>query len=194
MMQYCSQCGAAVRLGVPEGDNLPRYICDSCRKIHYENPKVVAGCIPEWEDKIMLCRRAIEPRYGLWTLPAGFMENGETTHQAAARETLEEANARVEVCSLYAMFSLPHISQVYVMFRGRLRDLDFGPGDESLEVDLYEEKDIPWDRMAFPVIHETLGRYFQDRANGVFGTHIGEIIRGNTDPPEFRVTMLGDDD
>lgn len=169
---------------------MPRFVCDDCQMIHYQNPNVVAGCIPEWEDKIILCRRAIEPRYGLWTLPAGFMENGETTQQAAARETLEEANAVVEVSSLYSMFSLPHINQVYLIFRARLTDSNFGPGVESLEVELYDEQDIPWDMMAFPVIAETLKRYYKDRAKGRFQTHIGEIIRFDRDSPHYQVTML----
>ena len=176
-MKFCGQCGAKVSLRIPPGDNLPRYVCDVCQAIHYQNPKVVVGCIPEWEGKILLCRRAIEPRYGLWTLPAGFMENNETTRQAAARETLEEASARVEVGDLYSLFSLPHISQVYLIFRGRLLDLDFTPGAESLEVSLCREQDIPWDLLAFKVMHETLLHYFDDQRNSGFRLHIGEIIR-----------------
>ena len=132
-MKFCSQCGAAVSSRIPDGDTLPRYVCDSCHTIHYQNPKMVVGCIPEWEDKILLCRRAIEPRHGLWTVPAGFMENGETTDQGALRETLEEANARVEIGSLYALYNIPHINQVYILFRARLLDLDFKAGAETLE-------------------------------------------------------------
>lgn len=175
-MKFCNQCGDSVVTRVPEGDNLPRFVCDSCDTIHYENPKIVVGCIPEWEDKILLCRRAIEPRHGLWTLPAGFMENHETTLQGAARETLEEANARVEIGELYTLFNLPHINQVYIMFRARLLDLDFSPGSESLEVELFEESDIPWETLAFRTISKTLQHYYQDRRNGRFQFHIGDIM------------------
>jgi ADP-ribose pyrophosphatase YjhB (NUDIX family) len=115
-MNFCSQCGEKLSFRIPDGDSLPRHICDKCHTIHYQNPKVVVGCLPEWKDKILLCRRAIEPRYGLWTLPGGFLENGETASAGASRETLEEANARVEVGSLYTFISLPHINQLYVMF------------------------------------------------------------------------------
>jgi len=181
-VKYCSQCAHPVSLRIPPGDALPRYVCDHCQTIHYQNPKIVAGCIPEWEDRILLCRRAIEPRYGLWTVPAGFMENGETVADAAARETLEEARAQVRDCSLYALFNLPHISQVYVLFRARLPRPEFGPGTESLEVDLFTEARIPWDRLAFPVIRETLRRYFADRRNGTFPVHTGDIAP----PPGWR--------
>ena len=111
-MKFCSNCGATVELRVPEGDALPRFVCTACHTIHYQNPRMIVGCIVEWEDKVLLCKRAIEPRYGLWTVPAGFMENGETTFQGAARETLEEANARVEIGQLYALYNIPHINQV----------------------------------------------------------------------------------
>lgn len=165
-MKYCSHCSATVEFVVPPGDTLPRYVCTQCNVIHYQNPKMVVGCIPEWEDKVLLCRRAIEPRVGWWTLPAGFMENNETLQQAAARETLEEANARVEIGDLYTVYSLPHINQVYFLFRARLLDLDFKPGSESLDVRLMAEHEIPWDDMAFRVIHDPLKRYFQERREG----------------------------
>ena len=174
-MKFCNQCGAPVSLRVPEGDNLPRHVCDACNTIHYENPKIVAGCIPEWEDKILLCRRAIEPRYGLWTLPAGFMENSETTAQAAMREAMEEARANVEITSLYTVFNLIHINQVYMIFRSRLCDLDFAPGVESLEVALFEEKDIPWGELAFPVVEQTLRYFFSDREQGRFHARMGDF-------------------
>jgi len=176
-MKFCSHCGTPVELKVPEGDHLPRFVCPACGTIHYQNPKVVVGSIPVWEDRILLCKRAIEPRYGLWTLPAGFMENEETTIEGALRETMEEAGARVEVIDLHTMFNLPHVNQVYVMFRARLLDLDFGPGPESLEVALYEEKDIPWNEIAFPVIEQTMRLFFEDRRRGTFGIHTGDIIR-----------------
>lgn len=174
-MKYCSHCSATVEFIIPQGDSLPRYVCTQCNIIHYQNPKMVVGCIPEWEDKVLLCRRAIEPRLGWWTLPAGFMENNETLQQAAARETLEEANARVEIGDLYTVYSLPHISQVYFLFRARLLDLDFKPGSESLDVRLMTEQEIPWDDMAFRVIHDPLKRYFQERREGKLSFYMGII-------------------
>jgi ADP-ribose pyrophosphatase YjhB (NUDIX family) len=176
-MKYCSQCGAAVELRIPDGDSLPRYVCSSCATIHYQNPKMVVGCIPEWEDKVLLCRRAIEPRRGLWTLPAGFMENGETTFDGAMRETLEEANARVAIESFYALYNIPYISQVYLLFRARLLDLDFSPGIETLELKLFAEADIPWDQIAFATVRNTLTHYFEDRRKGAFPFHMGTIER-----------------
>lgn len=165
-------------LGKPEGDNRERYICLECHTIHYENPKIVAGCIPEWQGRILLCKRAIEPRYGLWTLPAGFMENGESTEQAAMRETWEEARARVTIESLYSLFSIPDINQVYMLFRGRLVDGAFEAGEESLECRLFDEADIPWEELAFPVVRETLSRYYRDKsANNGYPLQIGDIIR-----------------
>ena len=174
-MNFCSHCGSTVVIRTPEGDHLPRHICATCGIVHYQNPKMVVGCIPEWEDKILLCRRAIEPRYGLWTLPAGFMENGETTLEGAARETWEEAGARIEMGSLYTLFNLPHINQVYLMFRARLLDLDYQSGIESLETRLFTEAEIPWDEIAFRTVRATLELYFKDRQRGEFEFHFGDI-------------------
>ena len=174
-MKFCSNCGAPVTLRVPPGDSLARHVCDACRAIHYQNPRMVVGCIPEWEDKVLLCRRAIEPRYGLWTVPAGYMENGETTFQGAIRETLEEANARVEIGPLYALYNIPHINQVYILFRARLLDLDVKPGAETLEVRLCAEAEIPWDRIAFASVRNTLTHYYEDRRNGEYQFHMGTI-------------------
>ncbi len=174
-MKYCSNCGTPVELRIPEGDTLPRYVCSACNIIHYQNPKIVVGCIPEWEDRILLCRRAIEPRLGLWTMPSGFMENAETLVQGAERETLEEANARVEMGDLYSIYNLPHINQVHVLFRARLLDLDFKPGIESLDVRLFHEAEIPWDALAFRVIREPLKRYFEERRQGKLSFHMGTI-------------------
>lgn len=176
-MIYCSNCGARVTERIPEGDNRPRHVCDACATIHYQNPKIVAGCIPVMENRVLLCKRAIEPRYGLWTLPAGFMENGESTEQAAARETWEEACGKVDDLALYGVFSIPHINQVYMMFRARLASEDFGPGDESLDVRLHEEHEIPWDTLAFPVVRLTLARYFQDSHRGHYPVHVENIIK-----------------
>ena len=190
-MNYCSECGSQVELLVPDGDDRPRHVCGACGTIHYRNPKIVVGCIPEWEDRILLCRRAIEPRYGLWTLPAGFMETGETSQQGAARETREEANARVEVGGLYTLFNLPHIDQVYLIFRSRLLDLGFGPGAESLDVELFTESEIPWDAIAFPVVKETLRLYFRDRRNGGLIQRSGDIVRLGGDIRRYRVEIHG---
>ncbi|MDT8282696.1 MAG: NUDIX hydrolase [Gammaproteobacteria bacterium] len=178
-MKFCSVCGEKVSLVVPEGDNRQRFVCQSCEAIHYQNPKIVTGCIAEWQDKILLCKRAIEPRYGLWTLPAGFMENAETNLQGAARETAEEANAQVENMQLFCMFSIPHISQVYTMYRGDLVAGEASAGIESLEVALLEESEIPWDKIAFHVIGETLKLYYQDKKQGRFRAHYGDIIKND---------------
>jgi ADP-ribose pyrophosphatase YjhB (NUDIX family) len=176
-MKYCSHCGALTTLAIPPGDNLPRQVCQQCHTIHYQNPKVVVGCIPEWHDQILLCKRAIEPRYGLWTFPAGFMENDETIEQAALRETQEEAQASVILNGLYTVFSIPHVSQVYMVFRAKMKEPTFGAGEESLEVQLFDLNHIPWTEMAFKVIEETLKLYVQDCTSGQFPVHVGTIKR-----------------
>jgi ADP-ribose pyrophosphatase YjhB (NUDIX family) len=176
-MIYCSNCGNRVVEKTPEGDSRPRHVCEACDMVHYQNPNIVAGCIPVWENRLLLCKRAIEPRYGLWTLPAGFMENGESTEQAAARETLEEACARVEKLRLYGVFSIPQINQVYMMFRASLQSEDYDSGPESLDVRLFEEHEIPWDELAFPVVRLTLERYFQDIKAEHFPVHVENITR-----------------
>lgn len=176
-MKFCSSCGETVSLVIPEGDNRLRHVCSSCEMIHYENPKIVTGCIPEWEDKILLCKRAIEPRTGLWTLPAGFMENSETNIEGAARETDEEANARVENMQLFSVFSIAHINQVYTMYRGDLVNGEASPGVESLEVALLSEAEVPWNNIAFQVIAETLKLYYKDKKQGKFTAHYGDIIK-----------------
>jgi len=167
-MKFCSQCGSQVRIGVPQHDDRPRHICDACGVIHYHNPKVIAGCIPVWGEQVLLCRRAIEPRLGFWTLPAGFMELGENLPQAAQREAREEANVEVEIDQLYNLFSLPHISQVYVFFRARMVEDRFSPGYESLETRLFSQEEIPWDELAFETVRRSLRYFFADRENGEF--------------------------
>lgn len=176
-MNFCSQCGSPVFERIPEGDDRQRFVCDVCGAIHYQNPKMVVGCIPEWEDKILLCRRSIEPKTGKWTLPAGYLENGETVVEGAKRETLEEAGARVDALEPYALMSLAYISQVYLIFRARLMDTDFTPGTESSDVKLFSEEEIPWDDLAFGVVRETLRRYFRDRPSGIFRLQNGIIPR-----------------
>ncbi|MBY0578071.1 MAG: NUDIX hydrolase [Burkholderiales bacterium] len=174
-MKFCSDCGSSVELRIPSGDSLPRHVCPVCNTIHYQNPKIVVGCIPEMEGKVLLCRRAIDPGYGLWTLPAGFMENSEAADVGAARETLEEACARVEIGPLYAFYNLPALSQVYLLFRGRLLDRDFCAGEETLEVGLFSESEVPWNDIAFTVVRETLRHYFEDIESGNFRFHFATI-------------------
>jgi len=176
-MNFCSQCGHSITQKIPVGDNRPRHVCDNCDVIHYQNPRIITGCLPVYEDKILLCKRAIEPRYGLWTLPAGFMENGETVAEGALRESWEEAQANIELDELYILFNIPQIHQVYMFYRGRLKDLDFAPGEESLEVDLFTEADIPWDQLAFPSINKTLKYYFEDRKTQEYPVRVEDMIR-----------------
>lgn len=174
-MNYCNQCGATIERCVPPGDDRPRFYCRVCGTIHYQNPKLVVGCIPEWGTKILLCRRAIEPRQGKWTLPAGYLENGETVSEGAIREVLEEACAKVQIVQLYALYNIPLINQIYLMFRARLIDQNYAPGSESLEVRLLSEDEIPWDQLAFRVIEKTLERYFSDRLAGVYDFHMDNV-------------------
>jgi ADP-ribose pyrophosphatase YjhB (NUDIX family) len=174
-MKFCSNCGAVLTIRIPDGDNAPRHVCDSCHAIHYLNPKLIVGCIPEWDGKVLLCRRGIEPRHGLWTVPAGFMELNETVPNGAVRETLEEANARVEIEQLYALYSLPHIGQIYMLFRARLLDLGFSAGHETLDAQLFSEPEIPWDEIAFATVRNTLRHYFADVKRGEFRFHMGTI-------------------
>lgn len=173
-MNFCGKCAAPLTRRIPPGDDRPRDVCDTCGAIFYENPKLVAGCIPVKESEILLCRRAIEPRSGLWTIPAGFMENGETTQEAAARETLEEARADVEIGQLFCYLNIPHINQVYVIFLAKLKS-GFAAGDETLEAAMFAQAQIPWSEIAFPAVEVALELYFKDRHRGVFGTHTLDI-------------------
>lgn len=175
LIKFCNSCGAKVTHRIPDGDSLERAVCDACNLVHYQNPKIVVGCLPVWGDKILICKRAIEPRYGLWTLPAGYMENNESATEGAAREAMEEANATVVIEDLYTVYSIPHISQVYMMFRARLVDADVSPGVESLEVKLVTEEEIPWDQFAFAMARRTLEHFLEDRKRGTFVTRFGDI-------------------
>ncbi len=180
--RFCSQCGSnrLVRR-TPDGDDHTRDVCDACGHIHYFNPKIVVGALPVWEDKILLCKRAIEPRYGKWTLPAGFMEENETLEEGAMRETLEEAGARIALTGLYTVISLPDISQVYMLYRADLSDLDYAAGSESLEVRLFSAEEIPWDELAFRTISLTLKHYLADRISGAFPVR-NEVLRHPVPP------------
>lgn len=171
MIEHCNRCGAKVDFVTPPGDSLPRHVCAACGHIQYENPRLVVGCVAEWEGRILLCRRAIEPRYGYWTLPAGFMENGESTAQGAIRETQEEAGANVSIDAPFALISIPHINQVHLFYRGRLASPEYAAGDESLAVALLDPDEIPWDDLAFRSVTLCLERYLGDRSTGRFGFH-----------------------
>jgi ADP-ribose pyrophosphatase YjhB (NUDIX family) len=177
-MKFCSSCGGALSLRVPKDDNRERHICDDCGIVHYRNPLVVTGCVVECDGKILLCRRAIEPRYGFWTVPAGFMELGETAAGGAARETLEEALATVELGHLFALVDVVDAGQVHLFFTGKLVG-DFGAGEESLESALFSEEDIPWDDIAFQSGTFALKKYFEDRGRNN-GVHIHELRRSRS--------------
>lgn len=173
-MKYCSNCGKEVVRMIPEGDNKERYVCLHCNTIHYQNPKIIVGTIPIYEDSILLCKRGIDPKYGKWTIPAGFLELGERAEIGAMRETFEEANARVEIINLHAIYSIPQIGQVYLLFLARLTDLEFSPGHETLVTQLYSIHEIPWDEIAFTAVEFALKTYIDDKKNNRRETtHIG---------------------
>jgi ADP-ribose pyrophosphatase YjhB (NUDIX family) len=176
-MNFCSNCGQPLTYLKPPGDDRSRYCCETCGVVHYQNPLMVVGCIPEMEHKILLCRRAIAPCYGKWTLPAGYLENGETVADGAKREAFEEACARVEILAPYALYNICYVNQLYLMFRARLENDNFRAGSESLVVRLFSEDDIPWDEIAFRVIKETLEKYFTDRRTGRFPFYVGNISK-----------------
>jgi ADP-ribose/FAD diphosphatase len=176
-MKFCSTCGAPVERRIPPGEDRERWVCPSCGAIHYENPRMVVGCIIEEHGQVMLCKRAIEPRYGFWTLPAGFLELGESTVQGAVRETLEEAGARVQVVAPYAHFDIPHIGQAYIFYRARMIAPEFSAGTESLEVKFVDLKDIPWDSLAFAAVRYALELYVEDAPNAQYRMHHGIVVR-----------------
>jgi len=175
-MKYCHTCSSELSIKTPLNDDRERYVCEACGEVHYQNPNIIVCSLPCYEDQVLLCKRSIEPRYGLWTLPGGFMENNETTHEGACRETLEEACARIKIHGLYTYYSLPYINQVHLFFRSTLLDLDFSAGAESLEVELFKEKDIPWDEIAFPAVTNTLQHYYRDLSQGSFPVHYADIF------------------
>jgi ADP-ribose pyrophosphatase YjhB (NUDIX family) len=174
--KHCRNCGTAVVHRVPDdGDTRERAVCPACDTIHYENPLNVVGTVPHWGDKVLLCKRNIEPRWGKWTLPAGFMELGETAAQGAARETDEEAGAQIEMQELQSVLSVPRVGQVHLFWRARLLSDQFAPGHETIEARLFSESDIPWDEIAFKTVRETLLCYFEDRRKGEFSVHVIDI-------------------
>jgi ADP-ribose pyrophosphatase YjhB (NUDIX family) len=175
-MNFCPECGAPVRWCRPQGDTFFRHVCTACQSVHYSNPKLVVGALACWEDHVLLCKRAIEPRAGFWTLPAGFMENGETTAQGAMRETAEEACAGIALEGLFTLINIPRISQVHLIYRARLIKPAFAAGDESLEVRLFHENEIPWDTLAFQTTALALGHFFADRKRGCFRFHTEDLL------------------
>jgi ADP-ribose pyrophosphatase YjhB (NUDIX family) len=177
-IKFCARCASRMDLRVPPGDDRPRHVCPDCGWIHYINPKLVVGCVAEWEDRILLCQRAIEPRLGKWTVPAGFLEAGETVAEGARREALEEARAKVDIIAPYTLLNLTFVDQIYLMFRARLVDGEFGAGHESLDARLFEEREIPWEDLAFTAVKETLRHYIRDRLSGDFPFHMGDVSPG----------------
>lgn len=173
--KHCKTCGGEVAYAIPADDNRERAVCTACHAIHYENPINVVGTVPIWGDQVLLCRRNIEPRHGFWTLPAGFMELGETSAEGALRETVEEAGARIELQGLFTMLNVVRVGQIHLYYRARLHDIDFAPGPETIEAQLFREEEIPWDELAFRTVRETLKCYFADRAAGQFGLHCADI-------------------
>jgi ADP-ribose pyrophosphatase YjhB (NUDIX family) len=174
-IQHCPACGSPVAYRVPPDDNRERATCTACGTIHYENPLNVVGTVPVWQDQVLLCRRNIEPRFGLWTLPAGFMELGETTAEGAARETDEEAGARIELQGLFSVLNVVRVGQVHLFYRARMLDTTLAPGPETIEARLFHEHEVPWDQLAFRTVRVTLERYFDDRRRGEFGLHCTDI-------------------
>jgi ADP-ribose pyrophosphatase YjhB (NUDIX family) len=175
MMNYCSHCGKPVQRGIPPGDDRERFMCPACGRIHYRNPRVVVGCIPVWQDRVLLCRRAIEPRHGSWTIPAGYLENGETVEAGARRELLEEARASAGDLRPFGLYNIAHVNQVYLIFLAPLVSGDFGAGAETSEVRLFDESEIPWGELAFPVVEMTLKRYLRDAGRGDWSFHIDDV-------------------
>lgn len=187
-MKFCPACGSPVTLKIPDGDNRERHVCETCSTIHYHNPRVVTGVIAEYKDRILLCRRAIQPRQDFWTLPAGFLENGESTLHGALRECREEACAEVADTQLFGVFDIPHINQVYLFYRARLPQPKFATSAESNAVDLFDENDIPWNELAFPVIELALHNYLSDRRSGRFGV-CHEVIARPWQAPRSRMVL-----
>lgn len=175
-MNYCSFCGGPVVLKEILDDHLPRFYCEKCDTIHYQNPKVVVGCLPIWEDKVLLCKRAIEPMRGYWNIPAGYLENGETVEEGAAREVWEEALARVTINYLLVVYSIKHINQVYILFVSELKEPVYDVGVESLDVRLFSEEEIPWKEIAFNSSAFALKRFFENRKSGTQKAHMGQFI------------------
>ncbi|MDR0587842.1 MAG: NUDIX hydrolase [Burkholderiales bacterium] len=176
-MKYCDRCGGTLEYKIPADDTRNRYVCTVCDKVHYENPRVIVGTLPVWENKILLCQRAIEPRYGKWTLPAGFYEIGESLEEGAARETFEEARAHIVIDHLFSVISMPEIGQVHMIFLSRLTEPTFSAGEESLDVRLFSEAEIPWEEISFRTVSRTLRLFFEDRQRNHYTLHLSSLAR-----------------
>ena len=174
-IKHCKVCGGTAVYAVPADDNRERATCTVCSTIHYENPNNVVGTVPHWNDQVLRCRRNIEPRHGFWTLPAGFMEMGESTAEGAVRETIEEAGAHIELQELFTVLNVVRVGQLHLYYRARLLDTEFDPGPETIEARLFREDEVPWDELAFRTVRETLKRYFEDRRLGQFNIHTADI-------------------
>ena len=174
-IKHCRVCGSSVRYRMPADDNRERAICSACGEIHYENPINVVGTVPVWGDQVLLCRRNIEPRRGLWTLPAGFLELGESTSEGALRETDEEAGAHIELQGLFTVLNVVRAGQLHLFYRARMLDTHLNPGPETIEAQLFREEEIPWDEIAFRTVRDTLRHFFADRRQGAFGVHTADI-------------------
>ena len=177
LIKHCRNCGAAVVYRVPDdGDTKERAVCPSCQTIHYENPLNVVGTVPHLGDRVLLCKRNIEPRRGKWTLPAGFMELHETTAEGAARETVEEAGAQFDLERMFSVLNVARVGQVHLFYTARLLSDQFDPGHETIEARLFTEAEIPWDDIAFRTVRETLEHYFADRRSGQLSFHTIDIV------------------
>lgn len=174
-MKYCSNCGKTLTFKLPAGDTHFRFVCNNCGIIHYQNPRMVVGCIPLWNGKILMCKRAIEPKYGLWTIPAGFMENGETVEEGAIRETMEESGANVEIVRLHALYSLPNVNQVYAIYLAHMKSAYVEAGEETLECKMCEPQDIPWDELAFTAVEFSLKKYIENLTVNSDKTFLGTL-------------------
>ncbi|MHB1667347.1 MAG: NUDIX hydrolase [Thiomonas sp.] len=174
-IQHCNHCGAPVEHRVPEGDTHLRAVCPACGHVQYENPRNIVGTVPVWEGRVLLCKRAIEPRHGLWTLPAGFMELHETTEQGALRETQEEAGVDVELDGLYCVVNVKPVSQVYLLYRARMLQPTWSPGPETLEARLFSPSEVPWEQLAFRTVGETLRRFFAEQQTGHYNLQVFDI-------------------
>ena len=176
-MNHCSHCGELLTRAVPPGDDRERHICPACGRIHYRNPRMVVGCIPLWKERLLLCRRAIEPRHGTWTIPAGYLETGESVEEGARREMMEEARATAETLQPYGLYNIRQVSQVYLIFIASLASQVFGAGEETIEARLFDEDEIPWDDLSFPVVETTLKHFFEDVKRGTFPFHIDDVTK-----------------
>lgn len=175
-MKFCTECGARVSLRAAKGETLAHYVCEGCHSVFFQSPRLVAGCVAQWDDAVLLCRRATDPALGLWALPAGFVETGETATQGACRELLEEAGALVDLGGLLALFNIPVVNQVHIVFRAQLVGPECRAGPETLEVRLFKENEIPWNELAFATTRETLRHYFREKKNGECGCHFADIV------------------